>query len=329
MNGWADRRVLVTGGAGFIGHRLVHSLVESGADVTVVDDLSKGSKDNLRGYLDRIDLVKGGLLDPAVARKVIRGKEVCFHLAARIGGIGYFHKAPATILRDNSIMNLNLWDAASRGDTKMVCLSSSMVFESASVFPTPESALRSSPPPKSGYGFSKLASEYIARTYKEEFGVDYLIVRPFNAYGPGELPGEYVGYSHVIPDLVKKALLGPSPMVLLGDGKQTRSFTYVDDIASAIIFLAEAFKNDDFNIGNTEELSIHELAKRIWALCGRRERFSARFEPGFQDDVARRIPDVTKLLATGWEPKVRLDEGLSRTVAWLTSRVRRGTKKSL
>jgi len=321
MSHWNRRPVLVTGGAGFIGHRLVSRLVGLGADVTVVDDLSRGSRRNISGYLDRIKLIEGGLLDKGLAKKALSGQEVCFHLAARIGGIGYFHRSPAMILRDNSVMSFNLWDAAVQHNTKMICLSSSMVFESATVFPTPESALRSSPPPRTGYGFSKLISEYIATTYNEEFGTEYLIVRPFNAYGPGEVPGDYVGYSHVIPDLVKKALFGPCPLEVLGSGRQTRSFTYVDDVVAAILFLAETCKNDDFNVGNPEESSIIDLARKIWSLCERREKFKVRSVTGFADDVPRRVPDVSKILAAGWEPKVQLDEGLAKTVSWLKHRI--------
>ena len=246
MSRWKDKAVLVTGGAGFMGHRLVAKLLALGAKVTVVDDLSKGNKRNLEPYLNKVRFLQADLLNPSVAKDWLKGHEVCFHLAAKIGGIGYFHKTPATSLRDNSIMNLNLWDAAVDTDTKMVCLSSSMVFERTSIFPTPESAIEISPPPMSGYGFSKLVAEYIARTYHEEFGVKYVIVRPFNAYGPGEMPGEYVGYAHVIPDLIRKTLTGQHPLEIMGSGKQTRSYTYVDDVADGILYVTERIENEDF-----------------------------------------------------------------------------------
>lgn len=316
MNYWTDKRVLVTGGAGFIGRGLVSRLAKAGAKVTTVDDFSKGSEETV-SRLESVRLIKGDLLRKQIAKKAMVGQEVCFHLAARIGGIGYFHRSPATILRDNSIMNFNVWDAAKSQDTKMVCLSSSMVFESAQKFPSCESDLKSTPPPVTGYGFSKLVSEYIAKTYHEEFGTSFLILRPFNAYGPGEAPGEYVGYSHVIPDLIRKALSGAYPLELLGDGNQTRSFTYVDDVTDAIIFLAERYTNEDFNIGSSNEVSITNLAKKVWELCGRRERFLTKSVPGYVGDVARRVPDLTKIRSTGWTPKVQLNEGLLNTVAWL------------
>lgn len=319
MSFWPDKRVLVTGGAGFIGHRLVGILVELGAKVTVVDNLSKGTLKNLEGLLERVEFRNDDLLNLDAARKLLRDMEVCFHLAAKIGGIAYFHRSPASSLRDNSTMNFNLWDAAREADAKMVCLSSSMVFEKANRFPTPETALEYSPPPMSGYGFSKLVAEYIARTYHQEFGIKYLIVRPFNAYGPGETPGDYVGYAHVIPDLVKKTLSGQCPLEILGSGKQTRSYTYVDDVAKAIIFVTERSENDDFNIGTGVETSVLDLARKIWSLCRRTEQFAVSNTPSLDYDVEKRVPDISKISKLGWRPQVDLDKGLAITIRWLSS----------
>jgi nucleoside-diphosphate-sugar epimerase len=314
---WKGKEVLVTGGAGFIGHRLVARLLDLGANISVLDDLSKGSKQNLAPHLDRIRFLQIDLLNSTVVKDSFKGCQVCFHLAAKIGGIGYFHKMPATILRDNSIMNFNLWDAAVEADAKMVCLSSSMVFERASSFPTSESTVITSPPPKSGYGFSKLLSEYIARTYYEEFGVKYLIARPFNVYGEGELPGEYVGYAHAIPDLIGKVLGGQYPLEILGSGNQTRCYTYVDDVVDGMLFIAERTENDDFNIGTNVETTVIELAERIWRLCERKEPIKFEHTPSFKDDVQRRFPDVSKMMRLGWTCSTGLDEGLKKTIEWV------------
>jgi len=321
MSYWKNKAVLVTGGAGFIGHRLVAKLLKLGANVTVVDDLSKGNKRNIELYLNQIRFLQADLLNEAVAKDRLKDHKVCFHLAAKIGGIGYFHKTPATSLRDNSMMNFNLWDAALGTDIKMVCLSSSMVFERTNAFPTPESAIETSPPPMSGYGFSKLVAEYIARTYHEEFGVKYVIVRPFNAYGPGEIPGEYVGYAHVIPDLIKKTLTGQYPLEILGSGKQTRSYTYVDDVADAMLYVTERTENDDFNIGTGVETTVAELAERIWKLCGREEPLKFKHTPSMKYDIQRRVPDISKIVSLGWRPKISLDEGLKQTVEWARSEI--------
>lgn len=316
MSYWNGKEVLITGGAGFIGHRLVAKLFDLGANISVLDDLSKGNQQNLAPYLDKIQFIQTDLLNSMVVKDALDGCQVCFHLAAKIGGIGYFHKMPATILRDNSIMNFNLWNAAAEVDVKMVCLSSSMVFERATTFPTAETAVETSPPPKSGYGFSKLLSEYIARTYHEEFGVKYVIVRPFNVYGEGELSGEYVGYAHVIPDLIWKVLGGQYPLEILGSGKQTRCYTYVDDVVDGMLFVAARKENDDFNIGTNTETEVKELAEKIWKICERKEPIRFKHVSGFRDDVQRRVPDVSKMMGLEWTPKTSLDEGLRKTIEW-------------
>lgn len=316
MSYWNGKEVLITGGAGFIGHRLVAKLFDLGANISVLDDLSKGNQQNLAPYLDKIQFIQTDLLNSMVVKDALNRCQVCFHLAAKIGGIGYFHKMPATILRDNSIMNFNLWNAAAEVDVKMVCLSSSMVFERATTFPTAETAVETSPPPKSGYGFSKLLSEYIARTYHEEFGVKYVIVRPFNVYGEGELSGEYVGYAHVIPDLIWKVLGGQYPLEILGSGKQTRCYTYVDDVVDGMLFVAARKENDDFNIGTNIETEVKELAEKIWKICERKEPIRFKHVSGFRDDVQRRVPDVSKMMGLEWTPKTSLDEGLRKTIEW-------------
>ena len=296
-------------------------LVQNGAKVTVVDNLSKGNMENLRSVLSGVEFHDEDLLTSRTMKSVLKDTDICFHLAAKIGGIAYFHRTPASSLRENSIMNFNLWDAAIDSDCMMVCLSSSMVFEKTSVFPTPETAVKTSPPPLTGYGFSKLVAEYVARTYLEEYGVSFLIVRPFNAYGPGEVPGDYVGYAHVIPDLIEKSLSGQYPLEILGTGEQTRSYTYVDDIADAILYVTERFRNEDFNIGTGVETTVVDLGRKIWSLCGRSEPFQIKTSPGLQHDVLKRVPDVTKLLDGGWRPRYTLDEGLRINVKWLKDRL--------
>lgn len=317
---WSGKKVLVTGGAGFIGSRVVTQLVKMGVSARVLDDLSRGEASNLAEVMDRIEFIQGNLLDIKTAKRCLKDIDVCFHLAARIGGIGFFHKYPATSIRDNVLMDLNLWDVAKHTGTKMVCVSSSMVFERTNVFPTPETAVESSPPPLTGYGFSKLVAEYTARTYHEEFSVPYVIVRPFNAYGPGENPRDYVGYAHVIPDLINKVLSGQYSLEILGRGNQIRSYTYVDDVADGIIFVTTLAENDDFNIGTGVETSVAELAQMIWQLCGRTEPLKLEYLPAFKHDVQKRVPDISKIRNLGWEAKIPLEQGLKNTIEWLKNR---------
>jgi nucleoside-diphosphate-sugar epimerase len=320
MSKWVGRRVLVTGGLGFIGSNLVKRLVDLGCEVVVVDDLSKGNikylndiKDSRNIAFIRRDLAKEGIRD------VIRDKgvDLVFHLAARIGGIKYFHKYPATILRDNLLITVNVFESVLNSNVeKVIYFSSSMVFERSNSFPLSEDLLMKIPPPITSYGCSKLTGEYIARAYNEEHGVKYLIVRPFNVYGPGELPGEEPGLAHVIPDLVKKVADGQYPLEIFGSGKQTRSFTYISDLIDGVLLLTEKAVNDDYNVGNDEETKIIDLARLIWEIYGRKEPFAVKYLPPLKYDVQRRVPDISKIKKLGWAPRVKLRDGLRCYIDW-------------
>lgn len=241
-----------------------------------------------------------------------------------MGGIGYFHKCPATILDDNLKLVSNIVRAAVKHRTMVVYVSSSMVFEKTGLFPSPEGALECSPPPASAYGFSKLAGEYFCRAFHEQFGLKFVIVRPFNAYGPGEVPAQEAGVAHAIPDLVKKALRGDYPLEIIGDGTQVRSFTYVDDVAEAVCLagLDPRAEGQDFNVGSSEETSVKELAEKIWRMVGRREPLQIRYVPSYPHDVRRRVPDVAKIKRVlGWRARTSIDQGLALTIDWLRERL--------
>src|SRR3989338_7592272 len=160
-------KALITGGAGFIGHHLVRELLRKGNGVKVLDDLSKGGLKNLEEFALNPDFefTEGDLIDKEIARKAAEDVEVIYHLAAKIGGIGYFHKIPASLLRDNLEMILNVFEAAKNKRIKVVYLSSSMVYEGAKEFPSSEESLKGCSLPSTSYGFSKLSGEYIARAY--------------------------------------------------------------------------------------------------------------------------------------------------------------------
>jgi UDP-glucose 4-epimerase len=312
-------RVLVTGGAGFIGSEVVSQLLVKGYDVTVVDDLSKPESSQKEGYA----FVRADLTNPEAAKSVMEGQDFCIHLAAKIGGIGYFHKYPATILSENNKMYSSVFTAASNSDQlkRLVFISSSMVFESAVSFPSKESDIESVPIPKTPYGFSKLSGEWYCRAFHDEFGLEYAIIRPFNAYGPLEAPHEEIGYAHVIPDLVKKMLDGQYPLELLGDGAQTRCYTHVRDIARGIIAALEhpGAANEAFNISSGRETSVLELAKMLWMLTGQTKPFEWKSVPGFKYDIRRRVPDVSRAKEVlGFEASITLEQGLPEVVRWIT-----------
>jgi nucleoside-diphosphate-sugar epimerase len=200
-----------------------------------------------------------------------------------------------------------------------------MVFERATEFPTTEAHLEICPPPRSAYGFSKLAGEVYTRAAHEQHGLNFTICRPFNAYGPGELPdpGE-PGIAHAVPDLIAKTLSGQRPLEIFGSGEQTRTLTHVDDIADGVVTAlgSPAAENEDFNISASQELSIAELARLVWEACGEDpQELELAHLPSFEVDVQRRWPAVEKAQRLlGWEAQVSLENGIPQTVKWLRER---------
>ncbi|MBI2196461.1 NAD-dependent epimerase/dehydratase family protein [Candidatus Daviesbacteria bacterium] len=310
-------KVLVTGGAGFIGSEVVKQLLEKGYSVRVADDLSK-----LEAKVPRsCEFLKVDLTDRKAALSAMEDIDFCIHLAAKIGGIGYFHKYPATILSENNKMYSAVFEAAvSKKIKRIIYLSSSMVFESTNYFPSKEKDLVIIPPPVSAYGFSKLVGEWYCHAFKDEYGLNYTIIRPFNAYGINEAPGEEVGYAHVIPDLIKKIISGQYPLELLGNGRQTRCFTHVSDIANGIILAMESAKakNEDFNIGSEKEIRMRDLAKLLWKKCSIDHPFKVKYVTGFKYDIKRRVPSSKKAAKIlGWKPKKDLSKELPVIVEWV------------
>jgi UDP-glucose 4-epimerase len=315
-------RVLVTGGAGTIGAAVVRRLLRDPAyDVRVSDQ-----RPAPQWMREGCEVHTGDLRDPTQAGRATRGCEQVIHLAAIVGGIGNFHRLPYTLTEVNNALYNSVIRAALDGEMKrFVYVSSSMVFERAELFPTPEEHLPGCPPPRSAYGFSKLTGEVYCRAAHDEHGLPYTICRPFNAYGPGELPDAEPGIAHAVPDLIAKTLSGQRPLQIFGSGEQTRTLTHIDDIADGVVtaMSSENGLNEDFNISASRELTVAEIARIIWEACGNRaEDFELEHLPSFEVDVQRRWPSVEKARRLlGWQAQIDVEDGIAATVRWLRDRI--------
>jgi nucleoside-diphosphate-sugar epimerase len=286
--------------------------------------------------------VRGDAKDIDLLKNLLGDCDMMVAAAARIGGISYFHSYAYDLLAENERITAAAFDAAlwarrERRLKRIVVLSSSMVFESTEVFPTPEGAQLTSPPPQSTYGFQKLACEYFARGAWEQYQLPYTIVRPFNCVGIGEgralgapaiLSGNVkLAMSHVLPDLVLKTLQGQDPLRLLGSGDQVRHYTYGGDVARGIRMAIESERaiNEDFNISTARSTTVLELAKLVWSKINPAKPFRYQSDPPFPYDVQVRMPDVRKAREVlGFEAQTGLGQVLDEVIPWIASQLEQG-----
>jgi UDP-glucose 4-epimerase len=314
-------RVLVTGGAGTIGAAVVRRLLRDPDFEARVSDQREAPLWMREGC----EVHTGDLRVLDEARKAMRGCTHVIHLAAIVGGIANFHKLPHTLTEVNNALYNSVFRAALDEDVeRFTYVSSSMVFEQAQSFPTREDYLPDCPTPISAYGFSKLTGEVYCRAAHAEHGLPFTICRPFNAYGPGEMPENEPGIAHAVPDLIRKSLQRLRPLPIFGTGEHTRTLTHVDDIADGIVVATghEAALNEDFNISAAEELTVAEIARICWEACDN-DPAELEFEhlPSFAVDVVRRWPSVEKAeRLLGWKARIGVQEGIRQTVGWLRER---------
>jgi UDP-glucose 4-epimerase len=318
MTEWGGERVLVTGGASFIGSHLVEDLVSAGARVRVADDLSSGERENLATVEDDIELRVGNLKRMGFAEDATAGVDTVFHLAADHGGRGYIANYPANCATNMALDNV-VYEAAVANDVDRICFASS-----ACTYPTDIQQERQrlreemvSFDERGGayadevYGWAKLMGERSLQAYEEQYDIDASIVRIFTAYGPRE------NETHAIIALIAKAYAGQDPYRVWGDGEQTRNFTYVEDITGALRLAAENVTDaTPVNAGISDYISINQVAGAVFDRLGW-EPDEVEYLTDKPVGVRHRAADTTRAEELlGWEPRHTLQDGIDRTVDW-------------
>jgi nucleoside-diphosphate-sugar epimerase len=318
---WDNRKVLVTGGASFIGSHLVDALVELGASVRVVDDLSSGKLENIQEHLDagRIQFVKADLREPGVARRSLEDVDLVFHLAADHGGRGYVDLHQAGPASNLFLDGLVFWEALKAGVEKVVFASSGCVYPNfLQGNPNEEIYLTEDlvKPPYDAdnmYGWAKLMGELTLKAYHKEYGLKAVSCRYFTVYGPRGVE------NHAVIATIAKAFIGQNPFEVWGDGTQVRNWTYIDDIVRGTILAAE--KIDDgtaVNLGTMQRVRVIDAVREVLRYTGHKAEIV--FLQDMPTGPLNRVADNSlpkKLL--GWEHQVPFIEGLHRTIDWYFS----------
>ena len=331
-------KVLVSGSQGFIGSYVCQELLRKGYKVEGIDDYSK------YGYVVRpqdshknFEFTKG-TVETYISS--VKNVNYIIHCAAKIGGIAYFHKYAYDLLSDNEKLNSSVFDFARHHESlkRIIYISSSMVFERSELFPTPEDHITKCPPPLSTYGASKLIGEYFCKGLKEQYGVDYTIIRPFNCVGVGEedeLGGietpdgnSKMMLSHVLPDLMYRALKLDynEPFPILGKGNQVRHYTNGKDLARAIVMCldSEKAKNEAFNISHPDPMSVLDLLSIVLDTVYGKDRSTRKIKhlDAFEYDVQYRSPDVSKAKEVlGFKAKISVEKSVKEVYNWMKGKI--------
>jgi UDP-glucuronate decarboxylase len=307
-------RILVTGGAGFIGSHLSERLVEQGHDVICLDNLFTGSHANVRHLEGRPGF---RFVEHDVCEPLLVDVDRIFNLACPASPIHY-QVNPMKTVQTNVMGALNMLEIARRMGARILQASTSEVYGDPAVHPQVETYWGNVNPigPRACYDEGKRVAETLMSDYHRQAGVDIRIARIFNTYGPRMAEND----GRVVSNFILQALKG-EPITLYGTGEQTRSFCYVDDLVEGLIRLMDADGiTDPVNLGNPGEFTMRQLAELTCRLCGSSSEIVMRPLP--QDDPARRRPDISRAKALlGWEPHVPLEQGLSRTIADFTARL--------
>lgn len=309
-----DQKILITGGAGFLGSWMCDVLHHQGADVICLDNLASGLEANVAHLLgsDGFRFIKHDISEPI---SLDDGLDLVIHMASRASPFEFEHY-PLEILKANTIGLMNALEIAKKNRARVLYTSTSETYGNPQVVPTPESYYGNvnAIGPRGCYDEAKRCGEAYVTAYKNQYGLDTRMARIFNTYGPRM---RFDGiYGRAIPRFIDQALCG-RPITIFGDGCQTRSFTYLSDQIEGLLRLAylEEAKGCVVNIGNDQETSVLEMARKVLEITGSKSEIT--FHPLPQDDPLRRKPIIDRAREIlGWEPKVPLEEGLARTIEW-------------
>lgn len=302
------KKVVVTGGAGFIGSHLSDKLAESDYQVIILDDLSTGKMENIELLIkrDNVKFVKGSITDLTMLKEVLHGVQYVFHLAA-IASVPRSISDPQLSHEVNTSGTLRVLLAAKdSGVSKVIYSSSSAVYGDTPTLPQREDM---PPSPQSPYAVSKLTGEYYCRVFQQVYSLPAVCLRYFNVYGPRQDPDSQ--YAAVIPKFIKMISQGRPP-VIYGDGSQTRDFIFVKDAVAANILAAESESTGVFNIGAGNSISISELALLITRLMG--SNLTLVHKPARPGDIMHSLADISQAEAFGFRPKYILAKGLEETI---------------
>ena len=307
------KRILVTGGAGFLGSHLCDKLLALGHEVVCLDNFFTGRRQNIEPLMDshRFELVRQDICDP-----ILFEVDEVFHLACPASPVHY-QKNPVRTIRTCVQGTLNMLDMCREVGARILIASTSEVYGDPLTHPQVESYWGNVNPigPRACYDEGKRCAEALTVSYARQYGVPVRIARIFNTYGPRMLEND----GRVVSNFICQALRG-NPITVFGDGQQTRSFCYVDDLIEGFVRLMNSSEEAPVNLGNPGEFTMVELAERIRSLTGSRSPLV--YQPLPTDDPVRRRPDITRAVEIlGWQPKVPLEEGLTRTVADFRPRI--------
>lgn len=315
---WNKKKVLVTGGASFIGSTLVDRLLEKGAEIRIIDNLISGKIENIQEHVrkKRVDFIKNDLREPGVARKAVKGISIVFHLACDHGGRGYIDIHQANTASNFFLDGLVFWESLKAGVEKIIFSSTGCTYPkylqtniNKKVYLTEDLV---SPPYDADniYGWAKLMAELTLRAYSKEYGLKTAVCRYFTVYGPRAKE------DHAVMAMIARSFIDQNPFEVWGNGKQIRNWTYIDDIVNGTILAGE--KIDDgtaVNLGTMERIKVIDAAKEILQYTGKKAKI--KLLPHMPTGPMNRVADnslAKKLL--GWEPKMPFHEGLRKTIDW-------------